>query len=102
MQRIESFEEFQAINDRVLVRRLADPEGTIVVPDIAQTKPLRGVVISVGPGKLRGKHFQRTEVQPGDVVMFSASVDKTYPDIVQEGELVMMMEGDILGVLTVA
>jgi chaperonin GroES len=95
------------LHDRVLVRRAATQEkaGAIFIPDHAQEKALRGIVIAVGPGRHfedeRGnRYFQPTQVKPGDEVLFTGSVNVAYPDIVEWGELVMMSEQDIIGVLT--
>lgn len=44
----------QPRNDRVLIRRIEEPEqviGSIIVPDIAREKALKGEVIAVGPGR---------------------------------------------------
>jgi co-chaperonin GroES (HSP10) len=44
----------QPRNDRVLIRRIEEPEakiGSIVVPDVARSKAIKGEVLAVGPGK---------------------------------------------------
>ena len=44
----------QPRNDRVLIRRIEEPEakiGSIIVPDVAREKALKGEVLAVGPGK---------------------------------------------------
>lgn len=92
------------LHDRVLVQRdvtETTTSGGIIVPHIAREKALRGTVLAAGPGK-RDAHgiFQPTAVKPGDRVVFSASVNVPYPDLVEDGELVMMSEADILGILT--
>lgn len=90
------------LHDRVLVRRMeAENNSPIIVPDVAKTKPLRGVVVAVGPGRKNSEGvFQETVVKPGDIVLFTASVDVPYADLVHEGDLVMMAEADILGILS--
>lgn len=92
------------LHDRVLVRRdsaLGETVSGIVIPEVGREKPLKGTVIAVGPGKKDADGvFRETMVRPGDVVLFSASVNVPYPDIFQNGELVMMAEADILGILT--
>jgi chaperonin GroES len=59
--------------DRVLLRRLA-PEGkrgSIIIPDAAQRKSERAVVVAVGPGKPRKRDGARVpvDVVQGDVVI---------------------------------
>ena len=42
------------LNDRVLVKRMAEEEktaGGLFIPDAAKEKPARGIVIAVGQGK---------------------------------------------------
>lgn len=43
----------QPLNDRVLIRRLDEPEriGSIIVPDIAKQRAIKGEIVAVGPGK---------------------------------------------------
>jgi hypothetical protein len=42
------------LNDRVLIRRIEEPEqriGSIIVPDIAKMRAIKGEVVAVGRGK---------------------------------------------------
>lgn len=92
----------QPLHDRVLVRRFAEEakSGSIIIPEAARAKALRGVVLAVGPGKKDNDGiFRETMVKAGDEVLFSASVDVPYADLVHDGDLVMMAEADILGIL---
>lgn len=44
----------QPLNDRVLIRRLEEPEqrvGSIIVPDIAKSRAIKGEIVAVGRGK---------------------------------------------------
>jgi len=65
---------FTPIEDRVLIRP-ADAETVsasgIVLPDTAQEKPMRGEVVSAGPGRI-GKDGQRLPmpVKSGDQVVY--------------------------------
>jgi chaperonin GroES len=93
----------QPLHDRVLVRRSHEQGsvGLIIVPDVSREKALRGVVVAVGPGKKDADGvFRETMVRPGDVVIFSASVNVPYADLVEDGDLVMMAEADILGIVS--
>lgn len=91
------------LQDRVLVRR--DPvevyfKGMILVPEIGQEKALKGTVLAVGPGqKWDDGSVLLPQVKQGDRVLFSGSVNMPYSDLVGEGDLIMMSEKDILGVL---
>lgn len=91
--------------DRILVRRAKTPdkEGSIVIPDQAKEKPLEGTVIAVGPGvylEREGEQwFKPTQLKPGQRILFTGSVNVNYPDIIEDGELVMMSEQDVIGVL---
>jgi chaperonin GroES len=72
--------------------------GGIVLPDTAKEKPTRGIVESVGDGKLlddgtRGK----LQVRPGDRVLFSSWGGETFK--VGDEELLLLREEDILAVL---
>lgn len=42
------------LNDRVLIRRIEEPEqriGSIIVPDIAKSRAIKGEIVAVGRGK---------------------------------------------------
>jgi Co-chaperonin GroES (HSP10) len=45
--------KFHPLQDRVLVRRVAEEEvtaGGIIIPDTVKEKPMEGEVVAVGPG----------------------------------------------------
>lgn len=47
-------QNLQPLNDRVLIRRLEEPEqriGSIIVPDIAKSRAIKGEIVAVGRGK---------------------------------------------------
>ena len=93
--------KLQPLGDRVVVEREASEErtaGGILLPDAAKEKPQRGVVVSVGNGKLlddgsRGK----LQVKAGDRVIFTSWAGETFK--IGDDELLLMREEDILGVL---
>jgi len=100
--------KIRALNDRVVIRRDSDQDetshGGILLPDSAKTPRTRGVVISVGPlcKKVDGVPLLRV----GDRVFFdkysgSERDDGGHGHIVprQGGDLIVMREDDILGII---
>jgi chaperonin GroES len=93
--------KLQPLGDRVVVRRESSEgrtAGGIVLPDSAKEKPQRGVVESIGNGKLlddgsRGK----LQVRVGDRVLFTAWAGETFK--LGDDELLLMREEDILAIL---
>lgn len=88
--------------DRVLVQVKEEATKTksgILLPDTAQKKSQRGVVIAVGSGKLSddGKRIP-LEVKVGDEVLFSKYSGS---EIKQDGkDYLLLDERDILGVFS--
>ena len=88
--------------DRVLVQVKEEATKTksgILLPDTAQKKSQRGVVIAVGSGKLTddGKRIP-LEVKVGDEVLFSKYSGS---EIKQDGkDYLLLDERDILGVFS--
>ena len=63
------------IGDRLIVQRVESQEktaGGILLPDNARTKPQRGKVLAVGPGRLK-KDGTRVppQVKVGDTILFT-------------------------------
>jgi chaperonin GroES len=91
----------QPLGDRVVVEREASEErtaGGIVLPDSAQDKPARGVVKTVGDGKLLDDGSRSAmQVKPGDRVIFSSYAGETFK--IDDQELLLMREDDILAVI---
>lgn len=93
--------KLQPLGDRILVEREMPEErtvGGIVLPDKARDKSKRGMVLSVGSGKLNknGKRIPPT-VKPNDLTLFSGSSGE---DIKIEGrEMLLIREEDILAVV---
>ncbi len=93
--------KLQPLGDRVVVRRESSEErtaGGIVLPDSAKEKPQRGVIESVGNGKLleNGSRSQ-LQVDVGDRVLFTSWAGETFK--IGEDELLLMREEDILAIL---
>lgn len=94
--------KLKPIGDHILVRRVEAQEktaGGILLPDNAKTKPQRGKVLAVGPGKLR-KDGQRQPLQlkEGDTVIFTSWAGDEYRE--RGGDnLLLMREEDVLAVV---
>ncbi len=95
---------FRPLGDRVLVRRVeeeAKTKGGIIIPDTAKEKPQEGEILAVGPGaRDESGKLQPIDVAVGDRILFgkwSGSEVK-----LDSEDLLIMKEGDILGVLTPA
>ena len=93
--------KLQPLGDRVVVRRESSEgrtAGGIVLPDSAKEKPSRGVVVSVGNGKLLDDGSRgQLQVKPNDRVLFTAWAGETFK--VSDEELLLMREEDILAIL---
>ena len=87
--------------DRILVRRLEEPEmkrGGIIIPDTAKEKPQQGEVVAVGPGRLtdEGKRVA-LEVKKGDKILmgkYSGTEVK-----IDGNEYLIMREEDVLAIV---
>jgi len=93
--------KLQPLGDRVVIEREASEErtaGGIVLPDSAQNKPARGVVKSIGDGRLLDDGTRGAmQVKPGDRVLFSSYAGDEFK--IGEQELLLMREDDILAVI---
>ena len=89
------------LNDRVLVLRTGEEEktsGGIIIPDTAKEKPLEGVVVAVGRGKVLDDGTVRPlDVKSGDRVLF---VKYSGTEVQLDGDdHVTLREDDIIGVI---
>jgi chaperonin GroES len=93
--------KIRPLHDRVVVRRKEEEKTTkagIVIPDTASEKPIRGVVVAVGHGKvLDNGDVRALDVKVKDEVLFG-KYSGTEVKIDGE-ELVVMREEDIMGVI---
>jgi len=94
--------KFKPLADRLVVKPLEEEEVTpsgIVLPETAKEKPMKGEVLSVGPGA-RDEDGKRIEmdVSVGDRVLF-AKYGGT--EIKVDGEkLLILREADVLAIIT--
>lgn len=101
MTKTETKVKIKPLADRVVLEVLSDNEttaGGIYIPDTAREKPIKGRVVSVGPGKLleNGKR-EEMSVKVGDVVLF-AKYGGTELKFGQD-EYKILSEKDILGIV---
>ncbi|MGI5860797.1 MAG: co-chaperone GroES [Myxococcales bacterium] len=93
--------KIRPLQDRIIVKRVQEEEktkGGIIIPDSAKEKPLEGVVIAVGNGKvLEDGKVRPLDVKAGDRVLFGKYSGS---EIKIEGEEhLILREDDILGVI---
>lgn len=87
------------LQDQILIQRLPAIThiGKIELPQSARTKPKRGTVISVGPGRIleNGKRSPM-ELEPGDVVNFSPYAGLNLEEVAREDGFMVMNHDDVL------
>lgn len=89
------------LHDRVIVKRVeeeAKTKGGIIIPDTAKEKPVEGVILAVGDGKVAddGKKIA-LEVKAGDKVLFGKYAGT---EIQIDGEEhLIMREDDIIAII---
>jgi chaperonin GroES len=93
--------KFRPLQDRVIVKRVAEEEktkGGIIIPDTAKEKPIEGKVIAVGNGKvLEDGKVRPLDVKAGDRILFTKYAGT---EIKLDGEEHLIIhEEDILGVV---
>jgi len=97
--------KFEPLRDIVLIERdetVKKSTGGIIMTGTAAEQPPEGVVLSVGPGRLlEDGTLIVPSVKEGDRVVFAAN--SGYPiklsEMPQADELVVMTEGEIIGIL---
>ncbi len=89
------------LHDRVLIKRVAEEQktkGGIIIPDNAKEKPIEGIVVAVGNGRV-GDDGKVTplEVKAGDKILFGKY---SGTEVKLEGEEhLILRESDILAIL---
>ncbi len=91
----------QPLGDRLVVQR-DDSEDTtaggIVLPDSAKDKPSRGIVLSVGHGRmLKDGSRAKMQVKEGDRILFTSYGPEELK--VGDKEYLLMREDDVLAVI---
>lgn len=93
--------KLQPLGDRVVVEREESETktaGGILLPESAKNKPARGVIVSVGTGRLTddGKRHP-LQVKEGDRVVFTSYAGEQFK--IGDDELILMREEEILAVI---
>ena len=93
--------KLRPLQDRILVQRGKEKEktkGGIIIPDTAKEKPVEGIVIAAGNGKLseKGKRIA-LEVKKGNRVLFGKYSGTEVK--IEDEEYLIMREDDVLGIV---
>lgn len=90
------------LHDRVIVKRVKEEEktkGGIIIPDTAKEKPVEGMVVATGSGKvLKSGKVRPLDVKTGDRILFG-KYSGTEVKIDGE-EHVLLNEDDVLAVMS--
>lgn len=93
--------KIRPLYDRVIVRRQEEERtsaGGILIPDNAKEKPVRGVIVAVGNGKILNDGSVRPlAVKEQDVVLFGKYSGSEVK--IDGEELLVLKEEDIVGVI---
>ena len=89
------------LHDRVIIKRMEEERttsGGIGIPDNATEKPIKGVVVAVGNGKiLDGGEVRPLDLKVGDKVIFGKY---SGTEVKVDGEdLLVMREEDVMAVI---
>lgn len=93
--------KLRPLHDRILVKRLEEEEmtkGGIIIPDSAKEKPIKGEIVSAGPGKTDEKGNKvAMGVKTGDKVIFNKYAGTEIK--IEDVEYLIMREDDVLAVI---
>jgi chaperonin GroES len=94
--------KLRPLGDRVVLRPVKREEVTksgIVLPDTAQEKPQRGIVVAKGKGRILDDGSKiDIDLNEGDEVLFAKYAGTEFK--VDEEELLVLSEKDILAVVS--
>ena len=94
--------KIRPLADRIVVKRLEQEtktKGGIIIPDTAKEKPIEGMVVATGNGKvLKNGKLRALDVKAGDKILFGKY---SGTEVKIEGEEhVLLNEDDVLAVLS--
>ncbi len=91
----------QPLGDRLVAQREASEQkttGGIFLPDNARDKPTRGIVISVGEGRLLKDGTRAPlQVKSGDRILFTSYGPEEFK--IENEDYLLLSENDVLAVL---
>ena len=93
--------KMRPLQDRVIIKRVKEEErtkGGLIIPDTAKEKPIEGLVVAVGNGKvLEDGTVKKLDVKEGDRVLFGKY---SGTEVKLDGEEhLILREDDVLGVI---
>lgn len=93
--------QIRPLHDRLIVKRLEEEEktkGGIIIPDSAKEKPIEGIVVAVGEGKVKKDGTKiPMEVKKGDRILFGKYAGTEVK--IDGEEHLMMREDEVLAVI---
>jgi chaperonin GroES len=93
--------KIRPLQDRILVKRLeaeTRTKGGLYIPDSAKEKPIEGLVVAVGSGKVGDDGKVRpVDVKAGDKILFGKYSGTEVK--IEDVEHLIIREEDILGVI---
>jgi chaperonin GroES len=94
--------KIRPLSDRIVIKRLeqeSTTKGGIIIPDTAKEKPIQGLVVAVGNGKvLKNGKTRPVEVKAGDKVLIGKY---SGTEVKLDGvEHVILGEDDVLAVMS--
>jgi chaperonin GroES len=94
--------KIRPLSDRIVIKRLeqeSTTKGGIIIPDTAKEKPIQGLVVAVGNGKvLKNGKTLPLDVKPGDKVLIGKY---SGTEVKLDGvEHVILSEDEVLAVLS--
>jgi chaperonin GroES len=94
--------KIRPLSDRIVIKRLeqeSTTKGGIIIPDTAKEKPIQGLVVAVGNGKiLKNGKVRPVEVKAGDKVLIGKY---SGTEVKLDGvEHVILSEDDVLAVMS--
>jgi chaperonin GroES len=87
--------------DRVAIRPMEETEqmkGGLYIPDTAKEKPIQGMVIAVGPGRMEKGEKVQMELKVGDRVVYG-KYSGTQVELEGE-EIILIKEADVIAKLS--
>jgi len=93
--------KLKPLGSRLVVEPIEQEEKTVTgiyLPDTAKEKPMKGTVLSIGPGDRDEKGARiPMDVKPGDVVLFNKYAGTEIK--IDDKKLLVMKESDILAII---